>query len=220
MRHLLSRRPSAALIVAIIALVVAASGTAVAATKLVAGDSMIQKNSLSGNRLRNHSVYWNKIKWSSVGTVPNAQNATNAATLGGQAPSAFDAASNFTRTAYVNTSEGNSTTLAAFGPFALVLHCGTNNGAPDSYVSAVSTQAFSTVGSQKLSAGESAPGSISEASPGNSGDPATAFEDSYPNNVDFTTPGGGLWIAQIVTQTNNPGNSGQCGAFATIQKVH
>jgi hypothetical protein len=55
---------------------------------------------------------------------------------------------------------------------------------------------------------------------GYSGDPATAFEDSYPTDIDFTTPGGGLWIAQFVTQTNNPGNSGQCGAFGTVQKVH
>jgi hypothetical protein len=101
------------MLVAIIALVVAASGTAVAATKLVSGDSLIKKNSLSGNRLRNHSINWSKVKWSSVGAVPSAKNATNAtnatnagnaATLGGQAPSAFDAASNFTRTAYASTS--------------------------------------------------------------------------------------------------------------------
>ena len=46
------RRPSAALVVAIIALVVAASGTALATGRLVSGDSLIRKHSLSGNRLR------------------------------------------------------------------------------------------------------------------------------------------------------------------------
>ncbi len=92
MGHLLGRRPSAAMVVAMIALVVAASGTAVAATTLVSGDSLIKKNSLSGNRLRNRSVPGSKIKLSALGTVPsathaatadsatNATNATNATT--------------------------------------------------------------------------------------------------------------------------------------------
>jgi hypothetical protein len=89
MKHLLRRRPSAALLIAITALVVAASGTAVAATTLVSGNSLIKKNSLSGNRLQGRSVTGSKIKLSSLGTVPsaktaatatNATNATNATT--------------------------------------------------------------------------------------------------------------------------------------------
>lgn len=82
MRHLLRvrRRPSAAMVVAILALVVAASGTAVAATKLVNGDSLIKKNSLSGNRLRNRSVTGAKIKVGSLGMVPSATHATSADT--------------------------------------------------------------------------------------------------------------------------------------------
>lgn len=46
MRHALIRQPSAAMVVAVIALVAAASGTAVAATSLVSGDSLIKKSSL------------------------------------------------------------------------------------------------------------------------------------------------------------------------------
>jgi len=72
------RKPSAAMVVAIVALVVAASGTAVAASKLVSGDSLIKKNSLSGNRLRDGSVTAGKIKLSSLGTVPSASHATSA----------------------------------------------------------------------------------------------------------------------------------------------
>jgi hypothetical protein len=68
------------MIVAVIALVVAASGTAVAATQLVSGDSLIKKNSLSGNRLRNHSVQGSKIKVGSLGTVPSATHASTADT--------------------------------------------------------------------------------------------------------------------------------------------
>jgi hypothetical protein len=82
MGHLLRvrRRPSAAMVVAIVALIVAASGTAVAATQLVSGDSLIKKNSLSGNRLRNRSVAGGKIKLGSLGTVPKAAHASSADT--------------------------------------------------------------------------------------------------------------------------------------------
>jgi hypothetical protein len=62
-------------VVSIIALVIAASGTAVAARTLVNGDSLIKQNSLSGNRLRNHSVAGSKIKLKSLGQVPRASRA-------------------------------------------------------------------------------------------------------------------------------------------------
>ncbi len=62
MRHVLLRRPSGAMVVAIIALIVAVSGTAVAATKMVSGDKLIIKNSLSGNRLRKQTLTGSQIK--------------------------------------------------------------------------------------------------------------------------------------------------------------
>ena len=49
------RIPSASMVVASIALVVAVTGTAIAASQ-VSGDKLIKKNSLSGNRLRQHTV--------------------------------------------------------------------------------------------------------------------------------------------------------------------
>jgi hypothetical protein len=108
MRHLLSlrRKPSAAMVVAIIALVVAASGTAVAATKLVSGDSLIKKNSLSGNRLRNRSVQGSKIKLGSLGTVPSAKHASTAdtATNSTNATNATNASSaSISKVTYVST---------------------------------------------------------------------------------------------------------------------
>ena len=78
MGQLSRRRPSAAMAVAIAALVVAMSGSAVAASSLVGGNSLIKKNSLSGNRLVNRSVTGSKIQLSTLGTVPSAANATNA----------------------------------------------------------------------------------------------------------------------------------------------
>lgn len=72
------RSPSPALVISIIALVFAITGTAVAASKLVSGDSLIKKNSLSGNRLVNGSVTGKQINLATLGKVPNAANAETA----------------------------------------------------------------------------------------------------------------------------------------------
>lgn len=198
------------------------SGSAVAASKLISGNSLIKKNSLAGNRLQNHSVYWNKIKWSSVGTVNKAKyanNAGNATTLDGQSASAFDAASNFTRSTYASVNEGGSTTLAQFGPFVLTLHCSTDTGYPDSYVSAASSKSYATAGGQTISGGGSTARAIAETDSYYYGGQPTSFADGE-SDLDFTAPDGGLWIGHVVTQTNNPSHSGQCGGFATIEQVH
>jgi len=110
MRELTRRRPSAAMVVAIVALIVAASGTAVAASRMVNGDSLIKKNSLSGNRLRTHSITGKEIRLSSLGQVPNARNAGDANALGGQKASAFVTASTFDRSGLVTANGGQTVT--------------------------------------------------------------------------------------------------------------
>ena len=64
--------------VALLALVIATAGTAVAATKLVSGDGLIQPASLSGNRLRNHTLTGGQINLNKLGTVPLAKQAASA----------------------------------------------------------------------------------------------------------------------------------------------
>lgn len=85
------RGPSPALVISIVALVLAMSGTAVAASKLVSGDSLIKQNSLSGDRLKNGTVTGKQINVKTLGTVPNAAKAVSAntattATTAGSAP--------------------------------------------------------------------------------------------------------------------------------------
>lgn len=80
MRKLWARKPSAAMVVAMVALAVALSGTAVAATGRVSGDKLIKKGSLSGNRLRSHTLTGKQIDLSQLGTVPNADKAAAAVT--------------------------------------------------------------------------------------------------------------------------------------------
>jgi hypothetical protein len=166
MKNALRRRPSASLVISILALVIAASGTAVAASKLARGDSLIAKHSLSGNRLRNHTITGKQVNLNKLGKVPTAKNAdhatsavaaitaatatnaSNANALGGLPASAFLSAANRIGTNglldVTGTLSGNTVTLFTFGPFTVTLTCtrsGTGN--TTATVNAISNQADS-----------------------------------------------------------------------------
>ena len=72
------RAPSPLMVVALIALVFAMSGSAMAAVHLVNGDKLIKKGSLSGNRLRAHTVTGTQINLAKLGKVPSATTADTA----------------------------------------------------------------------------------------------------------------------------------------------
>ncbi len=78
-KRLRLRAPSPALVVAIIALVFAMTGTGLAASKLVRGDSLIKKNSLSGNRLKVTSMPGARVY--NVGTQAIPTNSSTALTF-------------------------------------------------------------------------------------------------------------------------------------------
>lgn len=102
-----SRRPSPALVIAMIALFVALGGTGYAASQL--NGKSLKNNSVPGKKLKNKTITGAKvkpdaltgteIKESTLGTVPsatsavNATNAGNATTLGGKPASDFATAS-------------------------------------------------------------------------------------------------------------------------------
>ena len=87
------RPPSPAMMVALLALVVALGGTAFAAVTMVKGDKLIKKGSLSGNRLRKHTITGTQVNLSKLGKVPTASKADSAtsATNAGHATSATNA---------------------------------------------------------------------------------------------------------------------------------
>ena len=71
-------RPSPAMLVAILALVVAMSGSAVAVSAARhSGDTLISKRSLSGNRLRHNTVTGKEVSEQKLGQVPRASLATH-----------------------------------------------------------------------------------------------------------------------------------------------
>jgi hypothetical protein len=143
MKDLLRRKPSPALVVAIVALVVAATGTAVAASHRVDGDGLIKKASLSGNRLRAHSLTGLQIKLSELGTVPTAKNADE---LGGKPPSAYGGgagAGAIGTNGVVKTpgsANGTTVTLFSSGPFKVTMTCIDDGSNTSSVINASSTE--------------------------------------------------------------------------------
>jgi hypothetical protein len=92
MRRLYVGKPSPAMVVAFVALLVALSGTAVAQFGPFKGDTIIVKHSLSGNRLKGHTIGGAQVNLSALGKVPSASNAdhaSNADELGGVTASGY-----------------------------------------------------------------------------------------------------------------------------------
>jgi hypothetical protein len=140
------------MVVGVIALVVAVTGTAVAAGGHVDGDSLIRKGSLSGNRLRDHTLTDLQIKVSSLGMVPSAATAKNAQELGGHPASGFLAAEKRIGTDGVVKSAGsaNGTTVTLFtsGPFTVTMTCTDDGTNTSSTINASSSEDQSDLNGQ------------------------------------------------------------------------
>ena len=208
MGHVFRRRPSASMVVAIIALVLAASGTAIAAGKLVNGDKLIKKGTLSGNRLRRHTLTGTQINLKKLGTVPSAKNAANAtnatnatnainattagnaAQLGGQPASSFLASSSRIGTNGIvkaaATSAGTTTTLFTVGPFTIKMTC-TNTGTGAALNLFASSSEANSVLDGKLVAAANTSTDL-----GNNTDinATTSFAEADDVNIDFEAPSG------------------------------
>ncbi len=203
--------------VAVTALVVAASGTAVAAG-LVTGDNLIRPRSLSGNRLRNHSVTGLQVAAGTLGKVPRAKkadqafvagssenavnaqdaqsatNARNASTLGGQPPSSFLPATDRVGTnGLVKVAAGSGpVTLFTFGPFSVSMTCTRSGSTTSLAVTAASGEPGSIVDSTGRIPGlaVSSSGSASHSAPG----------------IDFESPSGAEAMLSAADGVNSLGS--------------
>jgi hypothetical protein len=81
------RRPSPAMIIALLALFVAFGGTVYAGTKI--SGKTIRKNSEPGNRIKKDTVTGKQVKESTLGVVPLATSATSATSASSANPIAF-----------------------------------------------------------------------------------------------------------------------------------
>jgi hypothetical protein len=200
------------MVVSIIALVVAASGTAVAASHLVNGDSLIRKHSLSGDRLRNQSISGQQIRLGTLGQVPSARNAANAESLGGHAAGAFQLTSSAdVRSGLVTASGGQTVKMASFGPFTVNLQCNDDGqGTFDAAVMVTSSAANSEALGNQLTAGT-----------------AQAIDDTAPDSqfndnqggmlVDFAAPPD-AYMGYIIDAVFVPGTNAPCAASILVGK--
>ena len=205
---LLVRRPSPAMVVAMIALIVSLSGTAIAARKLVAGDKLIKKHSLSGNRLRNHTVTGKQIKLNSLGKVPTATNADNAKSLGGLPASFFSAAGSVHRSGLVTlTPQKTGVTVLRNGPLSITADC-TSTG-----FTTVTVYANSTVDNWVFYAGVKPAGAPQEIDSANdSGSPGAPKIGT--NEVFIAAPSGQSLEGKLHVMLNWPA-AGQCSVIAS-----
>jgi len=149
------RRPSAAMVVAIVALVVAMTGSAVAGPlkKLIAGSS-IKKHSIAGNRLVNHTLTGQQINLKKLGTVPaakqaasaktattaaDATTASNALDLGGQPAASYLPASKLLRWNFT-MNKGDAAHTFTYGPLTFAATCKADGADTDGELAVSTTE--------------------------------------------------------------------------------
>ena len=213
------------MLVAIVALIFAASSTAVAASGMVGGDRLIKQHSLSGNRLRNFTITRRQINFSKLGTVPSAANAAhatraatattaananNANTLDGLQPSSFDPAADTIRTGLVRVNQDTTVTLATFQPFTLTATCTNNAGTWDARIDVSSSVAGSIVDGKTIT------GSSTVVDTG----PVSGQTETKKTGVEFLTPNPVdrvAYFGDLVTIAESGGMySDSCDAAALI----
>ena len=227
MRNVLRRRPSASMVVALAALVLGASGTAVAAGSLISGDKLIKKRSLSGNRLRDHTVTGNQVNLKKLGKVPSAKNAdhattastadtatnatsatnaTNASNLGGQPASSFLTGANRIGTNGIakvsGTASGNTVTLFTVGPFTITMTC-TKTGSGTTLKMFGSSSEANSVINGNLVATAGTPQDLGPTTDTNTATPN--FSENGDVNIDFEAPSGAQAVMVGATGVNSLG---------------
>ena len=212
------RRPSAALIVSIVALVVALGGSAIAATKI--NGSSIKAHTITGSRLKNNTLTGTQIRESTLKTVPSAlvasfasaagaankagsattattaTTASNANALGGVSASGYAAATQIQRFSATMTKGDAAKTLVTLGPVTVTASCSSTNTATGT-ISATTSAANAIVNGHVLAA--SATQQVATAS---GAQPAGDFQQLGVLAPD----GSGAWNGSVQVAVNTNGD--------------
>jgi len=175
MKNILRRKPSASMVVAMTALCIAVSGTAIAASNLANGDKLIAKKSLSGNRLRNHTVSGKQVNRNKLGKVPSA---TNTDTVGGRKFVTSGGLIKITGAA----SPGHNQTVISSGPFTVTVTCTKTGSSVTESLDASSSEPNSDMNGTLKRAGAS--------QNLDTRGPSSTFKDNTNTNIDLGAPSG------------------------------
>lgn len=209
------RKPTLAFGLGVAALVVAASGTALAVPSVhsAINGKTIKNHSIAGNKLKNNTVTGKQIKESTLGIVPRAKNAQ---TVGGKAAGAFEPSARFIRIPLTTMNKGPATkTLGTFGPLTFTASCSDDSGATDAVISLttsanVDVDVFS--GSMTALTPSSAPFEVAESDTTNPLD----IQVEYPTVVE---PGGAHFVMAgsggLVAEANADG--ADCAFWGDLQ---
>ncbi len=105
-------------------------GGAYAATKLPknsVGTKQLRKNAVTGAKVKDKSLTGNDINTSTLGTVPTAAQATNAAALAGLGPAAFERSGHLVQISARMANTDPDRTILQAGPFTVTAHCAAAN---------------------------------------------------------------------------------------------
>lgn len=233
MRKSVLRRPSPALVVSFVALLVALGGTSYAAFSLPkdsVGTKQIKNGAVTNSKLKSGAVTTGKIKNGTVTksklntsglTVPNAThansadnatnatNAINAANLGGLPAAGYVNSTQLQRGNVVTLSQGTTgRQLFANGPLSFTADCTLSGG-----VTTVALHEVSSVANWlSYSTLEAAPGSVSDGTTSDTTTPGSFFGNT--NRIDMSAPTGQTIHGQVTYGVNWP-SAGQCfvGAY-------
>jgi hypothetical protein len=181
------------MIVAVLALFIAAGGSAAAAGLInganlknhsVAGKKL-KNGTITGKQVKNNSLTGKKINESSLGTVPSAALANNANALGGKSASSFQPAD---RWALVQGTATGANVLAQSGGFGTVSRVSTGIYLIDTGASAVRAPLTTTVNFPGAGSVSAAPCGGSANNPGGFNCPA--FNDNNHVIVRAVAPNG------------------------------
>jgi hypothetical protein len=205
------RRPSPALIVAIVALVAALAGSAIALPgKNTVKSNDIAKNAVGSSDIKNNKVKGADVNEASLGKVPSAATADSAAVLAGQ--TVFSAV----------VAEGDHT-VVTFGPFTLIGACTIDDAGTDRGQLVLTTSANNSAMDsnsddefEDFDTGDEA--SVLFSDDVSTGDPEIEAEDDG-QLVAQAPDGSSYGVDNELIAINLPGQAAQCHFAGIVHKL-
>lgn len=191
--------------------------TAVAAKKIGSNElksnsvttAKIKKNAVTTAKIKKDAVTGAKVKESTLGEVPSAANAANAANFDKYVPFGIVTANN-----------GESKTLVTYGPFSLIGKCETVVNLDASVVFAT-TEDHSAFGGDDDSDGDVGPATPESEriieDPGASSSGAPDNSDGYDDQFNAQAPSGRSWAGTVESWASK--DAGQCRWSGYILKT-